>query len=64
MQRRHSSFPSGRFWPLMLAVALLVLFFAAVGASCSAYPHLYSGQGYLLFVPAGAAAQSPILAPF
>ena len=60
MQRNHPTPGPQRLGLILLAVVLLLLFFAAVGASCTANPHLYSGRGLVVFVP----DSTPLLAPF
>ena len=64
MQRKRSSPAQRRLWSVLLVIALLILFFAAVGASCSANPHLYGGRGCVIFLPANASASSVVLTPF
>lgn len=65
MQRKRSFPSAGPSRPVVLALVVLVLFLAAVGASCAVNPHLYTGQGYVIFVPASASAPAPaVLSPF
>ena len=63
MQRKCPPPAQRQLWTVLLLIALLVLFVLAVGASCTANPHLYGGRGLVVFLPASTAPSS-ILAPF
>jgi len=64
MQRKRPPTAQRKVWTILLVLALLILFFAAVGASCTANPHLYGWRGLVIFVPASAPQSTPVLAPF
>ena len=63
MRRSHFQPISAPLLRVLIVLALL-LFFAAFLYSCSAPPQVYSGRGYVVFIPASSTVCSPILSPW